>query len=121
MSRRTRKTGEVPSVSGESGGVLEDVKPDAEMKVSFDNLRTQIEGLDSKLKIIGDKITPVDLKSIEDKMTRTLESVNEVNKSLASVEKEMKVLQTYAGYFIGLGAAGVIVFLLYVLWATHMI
>ena len=101
--------------------------PYTELKVEPDYLRAQIEGIDSQLKIIGDKITPVDLKNIEDKMVFSLDRVNEISarandisKSLANVEKELQSLRLRAEIFLALGAAASLMILYYVVKVTRI-
>jgi len=101
--------------------------PYTELKVEPDYLRAQIEGIDSQLKIIGDKITPVDLKNIEDKMVFSLDRVNEISarandisKSLANVEKELQSLRLRAEIFLALGAAASLMILYYVVKMTRI-
>lgn len=101
--------------------------PYTELKVEPEYLRAQIEGIDSQLKIIGDKITPVDLKNIEDKMVFSLDRVNEISarandisKSLANVEKELQSLRLRAEIFLALGAAASLMILYYVVKVTRI-
>ena len=120
--------------------------PYTELKVEPEYLRAQIEGIDSQLKIIGDKITPVDLRSIdsqlkiigdkitpvdlkniEDKMVFSLDRVNEISarandisKSLANVEKELQNLRLRAEIFLALGAAASLMILYYVVKMTRI-
>jgi hypothetical protein len=95
--------------------------PEAESKAGPDYLRTQIEGIDSKLKAIDEKTKPVDLKSIDDKMMFTIAALGELNKNLASVEKEICMLSNIAKIFVGIGGVGVIVFILYTLRMIRVI
>ena len=62
----------------------------------------------------------MDLKPIEDMMRFTVGAMGEVNKNLASVEKEMRMLGTIAKIFIGIGAVGVLILIRWLLWATHL-
>ena len=78
--------------------------PIAGVTAVFDNLRTQMEGIDTRLKLIGDKTIPVDLKRIEDEMKHTRDVVDEVNNNLASIEKR---LQALLGWALVISAVGV--------------
>ena len=109
MSRRTRRSSGKAGLEEETSGPVEAEKPDVEMKVESDYLKTQIESIDSKLRIIGDKITPVDLKSVEDKMA-SLDRLLLISSTLDKVEKEFNTLATYAKIFFGLGAAGLLIY-----------
>ena len=97
------------------------VGPSVEMKTGTDSLGTQIEGIDSKLKVIDDKITSVDLKGIEDKMIFTISAVGEMNKNVANIEKELHSLGTYAQIVICLGVGGIFTMIIYFLRLTNRI
>jgi hypothetical protein len=120
MSKGTRrKKGETSTP--ESAVAPAVVDSSAELKAAFDNVRTQIDGIDSKLKTISDKITPMDLKMIEDKIALTLEKLNGANNSLTNIEKDVHNLVIYAMTFLGLGGLGIVVFTYYALKALRVI
>jgi len=93
--------------------------PDAEVmaprvdeKFGLDYLKTQIADIDSRLRILNEKVKPVDLKAVEDKMMFTIAAVGETNKGLVSIEEEIRVFTTIAKVVFGIGVLG----LLGVLW-----
>jgi len=93
--------------------------PDAEMKAPMaeeravqDYFKTWIEGIEFRLRIIDEKVKPVDMKSVEDKLMFTISAISETNKSLASIEKEIRMFTTIAKVVFGIGVVG----LLGVLW-----
>lgn len=120
MSQRTRRKKEEISTS-KSVGVQVGVDSNVELKAAFDNVRSQIDGVDSKLKTIADKITPTDVKMIEDKIALTIDKVNEANIVLARIEKDVHILVIYAMAFIGIGTIGLLVFTFYALKALRVI
>jgi hypothetical protein len=73
------------------------------------------------LKTIADKITPTDVKMIEDKIALTIDKVNEANTVLARIEKDVHILDIYAMAFIGIGTLGILVFTFYALKALRVI
>jgi hypothetical protein len=101
-------------------GVQEAEKSVADMTTSPDYLGTRIEGIDSELKTIDEKVAPVDLKGIENSLILSIATVDETNKSLAKVENGLHVLNLYAKIFVGLGAVGVLILLRYALWVMRV-
>ena len=111
----------VPVVEAKSVPYAELGVPDAEVMAprvdemfGLDYLKTQIADIDSRLRILNEKVKPVDLKAVEDKMMFTIAAVGETNKGLASIEKEIRVFTTIAKVVFGIGVLG----LLGVLWGV---
>ena len=90
----------------------EEKAPRVDEKFGLDYLKTQIADIDSRLRILDAKVKPVDLKAVEDKMMFTIGAVGVTNKSLASIEEEIRVFTTVAKVVFGIGVLG----LLGVLW-----
>jgi hypothetical protein len=108
-----------PVVEAKSVPYAELGVPDAEVmaprvdeKFGLDYLKTQIADIDSRLRILNEKVKPVDLKAVEDKMMFTIAAVGETNKGLVSIEEEIRVFTTIAKVVFGIGVLG----LLGVLW-----
>jgi len=88
--------------------------PMAEERAVQDYFKTWIEGIEFRLRIIDEKVKPVDMKSVEDKLMFTISAISETNKSLASIEKEIRMFTTVAKVVLGIGVVG----LLGVLWGV---
>ena len=108
-----------PVVEAKSVPYAELGVPDAEVmaprvdeKFGLDYLKTQIADIDSRLRILNEKVKPVDLKAVEDKMMFAIAAVGETNKGLVSIEEEIRVFTTIAKVVFGIGVLG----LLGVLW-----
>jgi hypothetical protein len=88
--------------------------PMAEERAVQDYFKTWIEGIEFRLRIIDEKVKPVDMKSVEDKLMFTISAIGETNKSLASIEEEIRMFTTVAKVVLGIGVVG----LLGVLWGV---
>ena len=92
--------------------------PEAEVKAGPDYIITRFDGIDSKLETLDEKIKPVDLKGIEDKVMASNVASGEVSKRLDNVEKELRMFNTFFKAVLGVGAVGVILIITVILRLT---
>jgi hypothetical protein len=85
----------------ESIKVQEAEKPIAEMKISPDNLETQIEAID-------ENVAPMDLKGIENNVMASLATASEANMSLAKVENELHMFTNLLEGVLGVSSIGIL-------------
>lgn len=117
MSTRRRRSASATVPESKVDGPEAEVKeipvvtvkvPEFEVMAAFDNLRTQIGGIDSKLKSMDEKMRPVDLGRIEEGMKATTSAVGELRGSLTDVEKELRMYNTLFKAVLGVGVVGVL-------------
>jgi hypothetical protein len=82
---------------------------DSIVATEFAELKTRMDIIDAKLKLMSDKLTPVNLNGIENKMTY-LEKIEDINSNLLILKNELHNLNAYAKIFFGIGAAALLIY-----------
>jgi hypothetical protein len=109
MSRRIRRITKSTNSEGVPSITAEPEKPNSTNVTEFNDLKTRVDIIDANMKLMSDKLTPVDLKGIENKMT-SFEKIDEINANFILIKNELHNLSAYAKIFFGVGTVALLLY-----------